>query len=540
MNSITQVEIRISALEKELAQLRRHRNALTPFGRLPTEIIIRVFKHTQLDTVSDAEYARRTKGAMAIRPRYGNVDAELYEDPPRTEMVFELYCQGALLKRCRSSSVFFLFTCARLRYIGLDIPELWQAFSIPGNPNWRNLCLERSQGLLPIIEARCTEPDTESLDFITAHLPSTLELSFEIDGYRGEYRNRCTAALIQSCPQLQHLRLSGRAFDLTNLMLGGTSTNLVTLILDVGRLYALPELPNLRHFQMCGGFVEDHHTHGNVLTAVLLRMPKLEVLCLENVLVRPGDQMFMPNGITLPALRILRICTSATLTQYLLRILPPPSTGLDIQLQLDAIMNDDPHMFGIHVKSITDNITAFWKAKSQQHSLKPLSPSFTFRPDRMRLVLSSSPHFMPPDVSKPFCILDVPIMDNPPHINTVKTLHFVGDYTIPILAYDNWTPDADDGDSEWSDASSDTPYTDTYLNYDLVERTNPDAIILEKTSSLRYIAILIKWMRKRKDEGRPLRTLQIITPLNAAAEESLHGLVASFREHGTVKEIEWI
>jgi hypothetical protein len=308
---------RIAALERELAELKRYRNALTPICRLPAE----------------------TLAAILVYVQHGGQDCDV-RDPWRTYN-FEW--------------VRMMLVCRPFRDVALGASELWKYVDFgrqPWSPVWTQAFLRNARH--PVVirdwsglgEARQFFMEALSADVLVnsamaddlIHFPAPLMQSLRVESSSNVCRIIVGSSFLQ-----------------------GTATFLHTLCLNSVVIWAgVPDLPSLRLLELIGV----HFYPGmNVLIDVIARSPQLRTLCLEDLRpCRPKSQSEKEISRSLPDLRNLYIRGSPSDVAQYMRALPVPSRYLGILLRDE---DDDPDWDDEHYTDVYD----LWTRHVTAHSL---------------------------------------------------------------------------------------------------------------------------------------------------------------------------
>jgi hypothetical protein len=131
MSSLDAIDARILTLEKEPAHLKKHRNSLAPFCKLPPELIIRIVRLVQ----NDSGY--------------------VYRSPEQ----YHLY--EAMTYNCKWTRIMLL--CRYIRAVVLDARSPWKVVDSRSKPEWIDLCLQRC-GNAPLDNMVCCAGDPTQLE----------------------------------------------------------------------------------------------------------------------------------------------------------------------------------------------------------------------------------------------------------------------------------------------------------------------------------------------------------------------------------------
>jgi hypothetical protein len=196
---IHDIEKRIIALEYDLAQLKRRRNAYAPILALPDELLVAIFKYTQ------------------FQPEAGSGPFDSHD--------WTWYMATT--------------ACAHFWSLAKRTPALWSVLDFPRSKDaWVDLCVQRSRGALLYIRDE---------DARGAHLLPHAR----VYDYEGAVASE--QLLSQPAPDLQdlHLEIRNRSAPMTPAFLGGSNVNLVHLYLSGGsmRLDGAPPMLRLCHLE---------------------------------------------------------------------------------------------------------------------------------------------------------------------------------------------------------------------------------------------------------------------------------------------------
>lgn len=503
MNTIADIDARINALTKELLLLRRRRNALSFICRLPADIMIYIFQCTQYNRISTMSFDKSIDGPL------GNTFAQQRSDLDH-------------------SWIRLMSTCVYFREAALGAGQLWRDVSVPGNIQWRTLCLARAQGCLPILRYRGLpdgkadrrdEFDLASTQFSRA-LEAYISLMSKPDNGTTQYIYN------QTSPHLQYLELTSIATALTQHLLGGDSITLKTLVLTIDAIDSCPNFPNVANLRLtwypqflANNLRSAYVTQINEFITWLETMPKLETLSLSWGYYDILADANLRCTAQLPSLRILSLRTPFCLGTQLLNVLPRPSFGMDIWLSASTNTRDLSAERRISAFKIAID---FWTSRNRQNHERPLVSVLHFDAGDSRshplLSLRSHPHDPRLNSSIPFCRLTG---SDPgvtfPGMEDVRALHLVGDRVGPLNP---------------ADTDSETAVRIQELRVDLV--------ILEEVNKDLCIKAFGKWLRQRKSEGRPVASLQIRSPATDKARASLETLVTSLLKRKVVELVDWV
>jgi hypothetical protein len=360
-------------LQSKLLQLRKERNALTPFCAAPDEIISCIL-------------------------------AELISDPHIPHSFFDV----EIVVPC-TSWVTVMLVCSRIRAVALRTSELWPLIHLDlANTSWLSLCMTRA-GTYPLTalsfgdamslpkaqKALHIFPKAAALQF-WAHIHPTIALHQK-------------QALAQPLLHLRSLKIVGSLLvwvstaDWLNEKTNGSWDQLVQLHLSkfvLGRAPSFAALQNLTlSLVSCDGDL-------SILVKFLGSIPLLEVLVLDRMVEQSALHEVVPSSpkqaqtTSWPHLRVLSINhTTPELVNVLLRLLPSPSQTLAICI-LFSLLQDHfniPLQHGAPGPSETtlvfNQVREFWQTKSGQENMPPgwvlFSPGLRY-PFRIRFGMPPS------------------------------------------------------------------------------------------------------------------------------------------------------
>jgi hypothetical protein len=504
MHTVAEIDARIEVLVKELSSLRRRRNALTPLCRLPTELKVQIFQHVQYHRVTsprDADVTKRLDNPL------GDTFGQQRSDLDHSWMK---------LMSC----------CVSLRETALATGHLWRYIQLPGNPQWRDLCLERAKGCPPILRyVGPTEPPgrDNSLDFAAVQFIRAAEayLTFKPIMDNKTKPDQMEQCIYSVSSELSFLEIASSTMTLTDRLMGGTSIKLTTLILTIDELESCPAFPNLINLKLewsGESFVYDADT-AVYITQVNRLIQWLGVTRkLQNLSLTWPEWFDLPAGASLrsdipcPPLRTLSLYTPACLGTQLLNVLPLPSFGLDVWLEgLDGAG-------GNQVRESFGAARRFWASVCSQtaDTTAPLSTVLYYdSPHAPILSLRSCPRLGRIDSTKPFCRLTAEDHKKVANLETVRALHLVGDCVGP----------------------TNRDRTDDIKQIDDLQ---VDLLIVEDANLELHINALGKWLRQRKSDGRPVALLQIRDPVTEKARGSLEKLAANLIKRKAIETVEWV
>jgi hypothetical protein len=317
---------RIAALERELAELKRYRNALTPICRLPAE----------------------TLAAILIYVQHGGQDCDV-RDPWRTYN-FEW--------------VRMMLVCRPFRDVALGASELWKYVDF-GRQRWSPLWTEaflRNARHPVVIRDRSGLGEARQF-FMKALSADVLVNEAMADNLIGLPAPLIQSLRLESSSNLYRITDSSNVHRITvgPSFLQGTATLLHTLCLNGVVIWAdIPDLPSLCLLELIGVYF---YPGINVLTRVIARSPQLCTLCLEDVRpCRPEPPSQKALSRALPDLQNLYIRGSPSDVAQYMRALPVPSKSLGILLRDE---DDEPDWDDEHYTYAYD----MWTRHAAAHSL---------------------------------------------------------------------------------------------------------------------------------------------------------------------------
>jgi hypothetical protein len=309
-STIIDFDMRIAELEQlarhdadpetqtQLLNLRRKRNALTPFGSLPNETI-------------------------------GNILAELILDSSSSPTSF-----FDLEDMCISHGwTAAMLVCSRFRLVALATSELWSYIDCSANPKWIELCRQRSGNfsLTLMNVAKSGKHLTETVSQASHLMRWAHQVSVHHDGYLEPTRPGLLNILKKSFPDIKLLLLDIRLFSVmgpSNFLHGAWDnlTQLSMVHLTVGQTPTFPSLTHLSLDQAQPLGLDYEH-----VLNMLRNAPRLEVL----VMTRTSRDGVACKGnlsveVSLPHLRILKLDETVRITLMVLRALPDPSEMLSV------------------------------------------------------------------------------------------------------------------------------------------------------------------------------------------------------------------
>jgi hypothetical protein len=384
------------------ADARFERNALAPICRLPVDILILVLHYIQ-----DTRGRNRRASFLA-------------------DFTSEWTC--------------VMLVCRHFRAVAVQTPTLWSAIDLRCAQEWVDLCLERTQGNIPLQISDRRSGSKEIEPYLHRAQSAVL---------RGDLTEVLCApglklrALEVSCDRKER----GNWLVVSSSTFGGKNLLLRTLRLRgfaVSLFTGAPAMPHLRELQL-----ELITTNFTALARLWSATPRLEHLYLRSLQFsdtcnwsqrhlpyEPDMLEPVPAKVCLPHLKTLRISEELVAMSALVRMLPTPNVMLHLQLQtyahysqltalgenyteiyaaclpfLRKLLDQDHVQGGTHVRYMT----RYWSDGSQVGGSFRLTSPHTYHYTPTYL-----PHHTVPALSFDF---DCPI--NRPHflLDTIETLH---------------------------------------------------------------------------------------------------------------------
>jgi hypothetical protein len=312
----------------------RRRNAATPFGRLPPELIIQILAYAVASGHSDKsqipKYDARWSRAMLI--------------------------------------------CAYIRAIALSTPALWTLIDCRWSLPWIDLCLERARNKSITLSAEAKAP----IRVLGGLLHKCRGLAIEANSLQTEDcpQRRLEALLCadgdpSNIESFQFYGSSSSPVHITPLFLGGVCDSLRSLVLHGVDVQETPSFPALRHLEL--KWVHTDRTCLSLLR-MLERAPLLETLSIAHVYIRDAQPFtaLHQNETGQPCpdlhlLRTLRVCSTLTGVSVLLRILqslPNPSDELSITVENYDNLSALDASFKQRIEEVYTRIAQFWYRKT--------------------------------------------------------------------------------------------------------------------------------------------------------------------------------
>jgi hypothetical protein len=510
MNSLAEIDAEIGVLERKLADMRRLRNSLMYICRLPVEIMVVIYRHVQLTEQQPARHIQR-------------IHDKSYEDDP----IDHIFVSKLVYPRIPTTWIAFMLACVSLREIAVQARELWRHVQVPSSSQWVKLCLVRSVDL-PLHLYACFPSDRsgdsvsqDDMNIFFSCTSRAMDAFVEVGSSfeNAVFTTRFRDALNQHCGHLQRFRMLSwdEQYSVTDKFLGGKSTSLTTLQLHVESVTSWPKLPHLINLSVrtkstasmrvvISGLTESQH----------LRLLSIQVMAWnENestILVEPGNQVCA----ALPRLEVLRIRGRVEKAAVLLKTLPDPRLVLDITSWPDREPQRVGNLQELQAYSyLVHRVTQYWSShsdislftgvlylKAEQHVMET-----KFR-------MSSSPTFSDvSDIHRLSCNFSATHFGNSPAMNLIKTIIISGDRAGPVGLYKG---DKDDGNI-------------AMMDLDVVQVKNAKTEV--------HISLLAKWLKSRKSQGKPVRSLQILEQGTEKVAQSLHDMGTRLKKQKIIQEV---
>jgi hypothetical protein len=473
--TIASIDAQIKSLHKKIRDLKTQRNALTPFGRLPVELLAIIFQKLQRPASS------------VLKSKHRLID----------------------WKWLRVMRV-----CKYFRDVALATPELWSKIDCDMPASWAETCIARSRGRSLTLSASTDGDDSEEhadrVEKLAAqYFAQARTIVLNLDGH--EERIQTLALRLAStmpAPLLEEFRYMGGAqFRLVSLTFGKRNETLRKLSLNNVVFHGCPLLPALEQLELedyC--FREVPGLDGPIgdISELLKRTPSLTSLSL--VRFDPGDTLDgdsssdsgfgclpMPDplpSIDLPQMRSLYLEESPSHTMILLKALPEPKDALKITVQLsNASQRLTSPPTSKHAE-VMDHITSFWSRKSGETHL-PTGKIWTARfPGKLRGENHPETHTfltfgtrmgLPEGQSNVFYETQATITQFSPLLGYIKTFHMSGDRVGPSYV------EKDSGAEHLLDL---------------------DDVGLEDFKTAKHLDAVEKWLKKRHSAGRVTKSIQ--------------------------------
>jgi hypothetical protein len=397
----------------ELIHLKRRRNALVPICRLPSELLLDIFRFLQgLDNSSF--YSVSDGSAFSFMP----VDN-------------------------RWSRI--MRVCYYFHRLACDTPALWSVldFTAPRCSDaraWRALCVERSAGAPLCLRVR----DEDGVALLNGAWKAALEDDVV-----------AASALNERAPRLRVLSVQTlQPFRLTSAFLGGDATRLTHLrAIKVDARVMLTEAPRLaclRRLELCAVQTPPDL---RFLVALLAHTPMLQWLRLSSFFfhssqtrVHPSRIIPVPERVALPHLKVLSIEDTTAEASALVRLLPIPSASFQIiMLQTgpdhDGTEDEDDRVFDLNENHsiVYGRYAEFTRTQALPGGDLCEGRLEVDSDDPVQLItFGQNRHTQGTQVS--FCEIECIIYAPHPILTHVRTMHIVNDLPTQEEFEDVWTP----------------------------------------------------------------------------------------------------
>lgn len=220
----------------------------------------------------------------------------------------------------------------------------------------------------------------------------------------------------------------------------------------------------------------------------------------------------------LPILQVLRIRASeAHDASMVLRTLPMPGMVLDVASSASrtAEPRADPREI-IAYHELIHRVTQFWRSCSPDSLYTGVLYLKGGRySQETKFCMSSTPTFSNvSDIHQPFCSFTASHYGNSPVMDSIKTLIISGDKAGPVGLYKG---EPDDGN---------------------IAQMNLDIVQVKDASTDAHVSLLAKWLRERKSQGKPVRSLQILKQGSAKVTQSFQDVGARLKKQKVIQEVE--
>jgi hypothetical protein len=343
-----------SELKMPLIALKKQRNALTPFGAAPHEVIVRIFANLTHKLQSSDSF----------------FETEIYS--PSTEWLVAMTI------------------CSRIRTVVMNAPALWSFIDGSTRDEWIATSMKHAgRHPLKLFSLRMSpETDADHIQ-LASSLLSNASLA-DIRCYTDQSGNATTTRhwLQHTFPplssSLQYLCMTFYGnISPTTSFLDGKCDNLVELSLSkFALLKEHPACPRLQRLKLKKMYLANRGYEP--IMEWLRSLPLLEVLFLERTGTRLRGDLGLEQSssrehttqITMPHLRVLSIKENVWTTNALLEALPSPSQSLAVTIigkfSLEIDDDGDRHLtFPLALKSpptglpemVFTHVQRFWKEK---------------------------------------------------------------------------------------------------------------------------------------------------------------------------------
>jgi hypothetical protein len=383
-----ELDSRIYALEVELLELKSRRNSFVHICRLPSEILVIVFRHLQF-----------------------------LDDAPESTFLWRAfdYSWTRVMRVCR-----------RLRETAVRAPCLWNVIIYDTesmSKEWRELCLQRS-GNSPL----CVYSDSIDVcqhwhrvcsaelkgpkiaDILIIPSPCIKVLTIDHINYEEEEEEEDQA------PRLPASLLSNASSSLVHLRLLGDIT-----------LDGAPFMPSLRHLDIDMALTDVELAS---IVHLLTQTPALEELSVSRIMYtashapNSGKFIQVPSPVSLPHLRELILDDASSEASALLRLVPSPRSVLRITSVLDL------NSFGPNHIQLYDSWRSFRCKQTSEAELIDGQISFEYgyhRATRPIIVFSSVAPAMHYAQDGNFCQMGFELESAHPMLDQIITLRLRAD-----------------------------------------------------------------------------------------------------------------
>jgi hypothetical protein len=484
---LRRLDDQIATVERQLADLKAHRNNLVPFCQLPEEILAHVLYFAQV--------APEGKKRHAVPTPWINFDCRWVE---------------------------YTRICRRMREVALGTPSLWTFIECrsrkkPGK--WAELCAERARNCLLEISGpgyHVTDnlfPKERVADIYVERARMMHFFPDEAVGGTAFYK-AYEEILSAPLPVIQVLHCNMDFNTLPSRFLGGGSPSLTYLSLlrvCLGNTDCAPEFPALRYLEIELGYTL---TSGGAEQFVLMLM---NALSLETLVIhthhRLDDSDCNANksfaSIPLPKLRTLHMDGVYEDMSLLVRIIPTPRKDLSIDFDFDKgwIGELDPDAYYNYLLRFLEGTAS----AGQHHSMGHINISsngtgrFEFG------------HRFKPDTDGPigvprvyFCYFYQVGLSLLPHglLETISSVSVFGDW-----------------DDHETNAFDDFGHSVRHVNVEQAEVFLPPDFD--------------DWVSKRAEAGLPLEVLKF-TRCGKSDVGGLFDYAENLRKEGKVKDMQWV
>lgn len=298
---LSQLEFRISNLERELAVLRQERNHLAaPLFRMPDELIAKILDYLHLDGYDGQYHSAHQTVHVPI--------------------------------------------CRRIRAVTLQMPELWSTIQLGKNSNenvkeWIDICDQRRQGCLLMLRIHMDSFDATHLPELGSLMAHTRTLHVHQHDNQDSDRD---LLLGFTWPALEHLEIVSKKADRFNDVpwlifantLGQSLDGLTSLdLIGIYLFIELPRLPSLRHISI--DMVHHRQDNYEIFRELFESSSKLMTIKIGRILSRsdrPPRLASYENPVSLPNLHSVSLSGFADAVVLLLGMLPRTIQDLSVDL----------------------------------------------------------------------------------------------------------------------------------------------------------------------------------------------------------------